>query len=74
MSPSKDRVAAPTNGHRPAMTHPEVDTHLVESTEVARGEPASAVPSVSPVQLAAGFGIVVAVILFLLGRRRGSRD
>ncbi len=74
MSPSDDRVAAPTNGHRAAMTDPEVDAHLIEPTEVPGSERASALPSVSPAQLAAGFGIVAALILIVLGRRRGSRD
>jgi hypothetical protein len=36
--------------------------------------PRAIVPAVSPGQLAAGFGIIAAVILLILGRRRGRRD
>ncbi len=73
MTPSKDRIASPTNGHRPAMGEPEADDQPVESGDLPRPS-ASPVPSVSPIQLAAGFGIIAALILIVLGRRRGRRD
>jgi hypothetical protein len=82
MSPSSDRVAVPTNGHRPPLTDPEVDTHLAESTDFggegaessSRGPSkigvAVSAPAVSPGQLAVGLGIVAGVILLILGSRR----
>jgi predicted outer membrane lipoprotein len=33
----------------------------------------SSVPALTPTQLAAGFGIIAALILLVLGRRRGRR-
>jgi hypothetical protein len=36
--------------------------------------PRASVPAVSPGQLAAGFGIIAALILLFIGRRRGRRD
>lgn len=76
MSPPDDRVAVPTNGHRTAMTdHPgtERETATPPTVTVDRG-PRATVPAVSPGQLAAGFGIIVALILLVVGRRRGRRD
>ena len=73
MSPSDDRVAVPTNGHRPKMADQEaMDTAARTDLEAERG--AVAPSTVSPAQLAAGFGIIAAVILLLLGRRRARRD
>lgn len=85
MSPPDDRVAVPTNGHRPAMSDQErsIDPTALPGTERGaattptvpsdRG-PRAIVPAVSPGQLAAGFGIIAAVILLVLGRRRSRRD
>ena len=81
MSPSGDQVAVPTNGHRPPLTDPEVDTHLAEATEIDDEpewlEPAASrigvavsPPSVSPGKLAVGLGMVAGIILIALGRRR----
>jgi hypothetical protein len=76
-----DRVAVPTNGHRPALVDPDANTDLAESTDLESGTPTfgsprrrgTTVPPVSPGQLAAGFGIIAALILLVLGRRRGRR-
>jgi hypothetical protein len=89
VSPSGDRVAVPTNGHHPAMSeHPDdavagTDSDVDENPSVAADFGAGAtvaergarstVPTVTPAQLAAGFGIIAALILLVLGRRRGRR-
>ena len=77
MSPPDDRVAVPTDGHRPAMSESEPGTERGTGTgptvTTDRG-PRAIVPAVSPGQLAAGFGIIAAVILLVLGRRRSRRD
>ncbi len=88
MSPSGDRVAVPTNGHHPALSeHPtdavvgaDADLDATAATDPGAGPPAvdqrgarSTVPAVTPVQFAAGFGIIAALILLVLGRRRGRR-
>ena len=81
MSPPDDRVAVPTNGHRKAMPENEETTLL--GTERGAGTspavtsdrgPRANVPALSPGQLAAGFGIIAALILLVIGRRRGRRD
>ena len=84
MSPPDDRVAVPTNGHRPAMSEdesndptarPDTDRGAATRPTVTSDRGLRAiVPAVSPGQLAAGFAIIVAVILLVLGRRRGRRD
>jgi hypothetical protein len=83
MKPPEDRVAAPTNGHHPALRDGDVETDLAdipEATDLGRGTPTMAVPglrpaipSVTPTQAAVGFGIIAALILLVLGRRRGGR-
>jgi hypothetical protein len=78
VSPSDDRVAVPTNGHHPAMSDVEEPgtergTATPPTVTTDRG-PRAIVPAVSPAQLAAGFGIIAAVILLVLGRRRSRRD
>jgi hypothetical protein len=86
MSPSGDKVAIPTNGHRTPLTDPEVDTHLAEATDLGSGAPdiesirpsrisvAVNTPEVSPGQLAVGVGLVVGLVLLILGIRRPRRD
>jgi hypothetical protein len=76
----EDRVASPTNGHRPRLEHAEVDPDLAETTDLGGGQPnlvlpglRPTVPSVTPTQALAGFGIIAAVILLLLRRRGGDR-
>ena len=88
MSPSGDRVAVPTNGHHPAMSeHPgdavvgaDPDVDASAAADPGIGPPAvddrgarSPVPVITPVQLAAGFGIIAALILLVVRRRRGRR-
>jgi hypothetical protein len=73
----EDRVAVPTNGHRPALSHDD-GADLAETTDLGGGTPSlptlrPTVPNVTPTQAAVGFGIIAAVILVLLGRRRGGR-
>jgi hypothetical protein len=82
MKRPEDRVAAPTNGHHPALGEGDVDADvgdLPEATDLGRGTPSMAIPTlrpaiptVTPTQAAVGFGIIAAVILLLLGRRRGG--
>jgi len=81
VSPSGDRVAVPTNGHHPAMSEGVADADPAATTNPGAGPPdvdesggRSPVPAISPVQLAAGFGVIAALILLVLGRRRGRRD
>ncbi|HEV8280978.1 MAG TPA: hypothetical protein VGQ02_03900 [Candidatus Limnocylindrales bacterium] len=80
MKRPEDRVASPTNGHRPALRHDDIEADLAETTDLGAGQPnlevpglRPAVPSVTPTQALAGFGIIAAVILLLLRRRRGGR-
>lgn len=74
MSPADDRVAVPTNGHKPAMTDDSPDTPSIEADFGPLDRPASAVPPFTPGQVIAGFGILAALILLILGRRRGRHD
>jgi hypothetical protein len=64
---SPDRLAVPTNGHRPALTDEALDSPSIDPAE----EDLVAAPSVTPGQVIAGFGILAALILLFLGRRRG---
>jgi hypothetical protein len=85
MSPSGDRVAVPTNGHRPPLSDPEVEGDLAGATDLDADDPAVestgpsrigvalSPPPVSPGQLAAGLGIVAGLILLILGTRRPRR-
>jgi hypothetical protein len=66
---SPDRVAVPTNGHRPALKDDALEAPPVEADYPASVRPAPSVGSVTPGQLIAGFGVLAALIL-LLGRRR----
>lgn len=91
MSDSKDRIAVPTNGHRPPLVAetPAADPAdpadpapgpAPDADRLASGEPSSSGPSAdelrgafTPGQVAAGFGIIAALILLVVGRRRGKR-
>ena len=64
---SPDRLAVPTNGHRPALTDEALDA---PSVDPADADPVGT-PNVTPGQAIVGFGIVAALILLFLGRRRG---
>ena len=73
---SADRVAVPTNGHHPALTDDALDAphHDATGSDNTPAEPAetsSAMPAVTPGQVIAGFGVLAALALLLLGRRRG---
>ena len=76
---SADRVAVPTNGHHPALKDGALDAphHDASGPGDAPSEPtesssaSATVPAVTPGQVLAGFGVVAALALFLLGRRRG---
>jgi hypothetical protein len=73
VNPPADRVAVPTNGHHPALTDEALDGQSVDASGEP-GERPAASAAVSPGQLIAGFGIIAALILLLLGRRRGRSD
>ena len=80
MTRPTDRVGAPTNGHRPRLSDDEAHVRS-DATELGAGAPSfqppdirAQVPNITPTQAAVGFGIVAAIILFLLGRRRADRD
>jgi hypothetical protein len=80
VSRPEDRVTVPTNGHRPALSDADREVDLAETTDLGRGSPSlvlptlrPTVPAVSPAQAAVGFGIIAALILLLVGRRRGGR-
>ena len=81
MTPPEDRVAAPTNGHQPALRAGDVGADLEdpEATDLGRGTPTMelapqrpTIPNVTPTQAVVGFGIIAALILVVLGRRRGG--
>ncbi|MGK2850980.1 MAG: hypothetical protein ACSLFN_08735 [Candidatus Limnocylindrales bacterium] len=78
MSSSTDRIPVPTNGHRPPMSTDDAATptepaHPAESTPDG-GAAADPRIAFSPGQVAAGFGIIAALILLIAGRRRGKRE
>ena len=72
---SADRVAVPTNGHHPALTDDALDAPHHDATgsdeRPEAAESASAMPALTPGQVIAGFGVLAALALLLLGRRRG---
>ena len=78
MSLPEDRVAAPSNGHQPALSPDDAHPTTGDTTDLGSGRPSlvlptirPAVPNVTPTQAVVGFGIIAALILLLLGRRRG---
>jgi hypothetical protein len=82
MTTPEDQVAVPTNGHRPRLGDEDVTVaDLDQATDLGVGSPSfvlptmrPTVPNITPTQAAVGFGIVAALILFLLGRRRADRS
>ena len=80
MSRPDDRVTVPTNGHHPALPDGDADLDVAENSDLGGGTPSLAfpdtrppLPTVTPGQVAVGFGIIAALIVLLLGRRRGRR-
>ena len=79
MTRPTDRVDVPTNGHRPRLSDDRAH-ELADATDLGASAPfdvpevRAQVPNITPTQAAVGFGIVAAIILFLLGRRRADRD
>jgi hypothetical protein len=81
MNEPEERVAVHTNGHHKRLSEDDLDASAFdEPTDLGAGSPSFTLPSVRPVvpnvtptQAAVGFGIVAALILLLLGRRRGGR-
>ena len=75
----EDRVVVPTNGHRPALGDGNPAADLADINDLGSVTPSFSIPTlrptippVSPAQAAVGFGIIAALILLLLGRRRGG--
>jgi hypothetical protein len=64
---SPDRLAVPTNGHRPALTDEALDAPSVDPADADL----VVTPNITPGQVIAGFGILAALLLLVLGRRRG---
>jgi hypothetical protein len=75
VNPSTDRVAVPTNGHRPALSDDALEPSGTDDALAdTDARPAPTASSVTPGQVIAGFGILAALILLVLGRRRGRGD
>ncbi len=83
MNDSEDRIAVPTNGHRPPLS---TEAPAAAALDPALTAPAATAPApagglstdelrvaFTPGQVAAGFGIIAALILLVVGRRRGRR-
>ena len=73
---SADRVAVPTNGHHPALTDDALDSPHHDATgsddrPAESAETSTAMPAVTPGKVIAGFGVLAALALLFLGRRRG---
>ncbi len=71
MNSDDERIPVPTNGQRPPATPPEATPP--EATPPAVASALGLAISFTPGQIAAGFGIIAALILVIAGRRRGKR-
>ena len=85
MSGDTDRIAVPTNGHKPRPSRrkarPAAEAPVLASTTppaaIETPDRATKVTSpemtvsVTPAQIAVGFGVIAGIILLVLGRRRG---
>ena len=78
MSGDTDRIAVPTNGHTPRAF--EASPDQAPTTQPDAIQPPDPVPtvtssemtvSVTPAQIAVGFGVIAGIILMVLGRRAG---
>ena len=79
MTPREDRLTVHTNGHHPPLEDEDPEEDLAAPSDLGAGTPTfsaptlrPAVPTITPTQAVVGFGIVAAIILYLLGRRRGD--
>jgi len=78
MSGPGDRIPVPTNGHHPPLGRgPEGHPDAAGPASTTAPRPARRVPAapdlriaVTPATAAAGFGVLAAIILLILGRRR----
>ena len=76
MNSDDERIPVPTNGQRPPVTPPEATPPEATPPEATPPAVASALGlavAFTPGQIAAGFGIIAALIVFIAGRRRGKR-
>lgn len=71
MNSDDERIPVPTNGHRPPATPP--DATPPDATPPADASAVGLAIAFTPGQIAAGFGIIAGLILFIAGRRRGKR-
>ncbi len=70
MSRADDRIPVPTNGHRPPLAaQVDLDDEPVDPSIPVASRRGVAIDA-TPAQLVVGFGAVVWLIVFLLGRRR----
>jgi hypothetical protein len=65
-----DRVAVPTNGHRPALTDDALDAPSVDASGAPSEPTAAPGPTLTSGQVIAGLGVLAALILLFAGRRR----
>ena len=72
MSDSRDRIPVPTNGHRPPLSA-QAPTVSEEPSPIIGPSADDPRLAFTPGQVAAGFGIIAALILLVAGRRRGKR-
>ena len=71
MNSDDERIPVPTNGQRPPVTPSEATPP--EATPPAVASALGLAVAFTPGQIAAGFGIIAALIVFIAGRRRGKR-
>ena len=71
MNSDDERIPVPTNGQGPPATPPEATPP--DATPSADASAVGLAIAFTPGQIAAGFGIIAGLILFIAGRRRGKR-
>ncbi len=73
MTRDADRAVVRTNGRRPTSTGtPAADDDAIESVDAADAVDEVQTVAFTPTQLTVGFGILAALILLLVRRRRGK--